>query len=113
MQRYKRRNLFLIPLLPLCLLSGCAEDPLELPPPSMNDATSLSDLDMGADGTLELTADLPLGEPRWTKPEGYAGISLTIDDRANRTYSDGQIEWNGSFIYDAPTNTVISPRAAR
>jgi hypothetical protein len=48
----------------------------------------------------------PSGSPRWERPAGFASLSFVVDDSANLTYRDGQMEWNGSFVYDEITNTV-------
>ncbi len=34
-------------------------------------------------------------------------LYITVDDSANQTYSDTQIEWKGSFIYNDITNTLV------
>jgi hypothetical protein len=52
------------------------------------------------------TACEPSGSPRWARPAGFAALSMVVDDSANKTYRDGQMEWNGSFVYDEITNTV-------
>jgi hypothetical protein len=36
----------------------------------------------------------------------YASIAFTIDDSANGTYTAGELEWKGSFAYDAATGYV-------
>lgn len=39
-------------------------------------------------------------------PPGYATLSISVDDRANKTFSDEQIVWTGSFAWDEDTNTI-------
>ena len=43
---------------------------------------------------------------RWQKPPGAGSIYFIVDDRANRTYRDGQLIWKGSFDYDGSTNML-------
>lgn len=33
-------------------------------------------------------------------------VGFTIDDSANAVFADGELEWKGSFAYDAATNTL-------
>lgn len=42
----------------------------------------------------------------WVRPNGTAALRFQVDDRANRTYKDGQLKWTGSFAWDAKTNTI-------
>ncbi|MBN2495509.1 MAG: IPT/TIG domain-containing protein [Deltaproteobacteria bacterium] len=42
----------------------------------------------------------------YVKPEGYASVTFFVDDKANQTYSSGDIQWKGSFIYDDQTNII-------
>lgn len=39
-------------------------------------------------------------------PEGYATLTFSVDDSANKTYSDGQMRWTGSFVWDEESNTL-------
>ncbi|MBM4388124.1 MAG: hypothetical protein FJ088_10330, partial [Deltaproteobacteria bacterium] len=38
------------------------------------------------------------------KPEGYAALKFFADDSANKTYSDGELVFTGSFSWDEATN---------
>ena len=86
----------------LALLGACSDDPVETP-----DATTTGGSDAGRDRAAgEVTDDIRPGEARWTKPDGYASITFVVDDTANGTYADADMEWNASLIYDRVTNTV-------
>ena len=47
------------------------------------------------------------GGARWVKPEGYATVTFYVDDSENKTYKDGQMKWNGSFVWDEKTNIAV------
>jgi len=40
------------------------------------------------------------------KPAGHASIWLLVDDSLAKTYRDGDLKWNGSFVWEEATNTV-------
>ena len=52
-------------------------------------------------------ASTDLGEARWVKPEGYAVVTFYVDDSENQTYKDGQMKWNGSFVWDEKSNIAV------
>ena len=50
------------------------------------------------------------GEPlcgRWVKPDGLAAISIRVDDRANRTYAEGQLTWIGNMRFQPDQNYMV------
>ncbi len=47
------------------------------------------------------------GGARWVKPEGYAVVTFYVDDSENKTYKDGQMKWNGSFVWDEKSNIAV------
>lgn len=51
--------------------------------------------------------DKPTQTGNWPPPAGHVALAFSVDDTANKTYKDGQLFWNGSFKYDAKTNTVV------
>ena len=55
----------------------------------------------GGDGTPEAVDAAP------GRPAGTAAIWIVVDDRAANTYQDGQLKWNGSFVWDEAANTVV------
>ncbi len=46
------------------------------------------------------------GNGKWPPPSGMAGLEFSLDDSANKTYKEGQLFWNGSFVYQKSKNTV-------
>jgi hypothetical protein len=40
------------------------------------------------------------------RPAGTIAVGVTVNDTANHVFSDGQLEWKGSMMYDAVTRTV-------
>ena len=52
--------------------------------------------------TQELT-----GNERWIRPAGTARITFYVDDRANQTFSDGDMTWTGSWAWNGDDNTII------
>lgn len=50
--------------------------------------------------------DVAPGEPRWVQPAGTATLSFWIDDSANKTYGDGEMQWTGSFTWSEADNTI-------
>ena len=46
--------------------------------------------------------------PLFRKPAGAIAVSIVVDDAANKVYSDGQLAWKGSMVYD-PTTNMITP----
>ncbi len=46
------------------------------------------------------------GKATYVKPEGYASVTFFVDDTANKTYSGGDLEWKGSFVYDPASNII-------
>ena len=54
------------------------------------------------------------GNPRFTKPAGHIAVSFKVDATANKDnnragyqhYTDGQLQWKGSFLYDEATNVL-------
>ncbi len=47
------------------------------------------------------------GGARWVRPEGYAVVTFYVDDTENKTYKDGQMKWNGSFVWDEKSNIAV------
>lgn len=47
------------------------------------------------------------GGARWVRPEGYAVVTFYVDDSENKTYKDGQMKWNGSFVWDEKSNIAV------
>jgi len=89
----------------LCALIGaCSDDPVVTPDATTTD-TGSEDADT-VESDPDAVAEVVEGEPRWTRPPGTASIVFEVDDRANQTYSDGEMEWNASLTYDAATNMV-------
>ena len=76
-------------------LSACGSDTV-VPP---------SDDAIPADSVTPDTAGGP--STASTCPEGYATLTMTVDDSANQTYSEGELLWTGSFSFDEATNTVV------
>ena len=87
----------------LSLLAACSDDPVVTPDAS---ATGGSDLGQDRAGGGDAADDIHAGEPRWTIPDGYASLTFVVDDTANSTYGDGDMEWNASLVYDRDTNIV-------
>ncbi len=44
--------------------------------------------------------------PSGPKPADAAALTFVADDRQNRTYKDGDIQWTGSFVWDKATNLL-------
>lgn len=70
--------------------------------------------DSGRDATLldvffdaGESTDTDAGGARWIKPDGYASVTFYVDDSENQTYKDGQMKWNGSFVWDEKTNIAV------
>ena len=40
-------------------------------------------------------------------PGDMAKITFFVDDRANKTFADGQMRWTGSFKWDVAANTIV------
>ena len=51
--------------------------------------------------------DVAPGDPRWVQPEGTAAISFWVDDSANQTYADAEMQWTGSFVWSEDDNTIV------
>lgn len=90
-------------IMPLCLLASCAA-----PKQGMPDVADIQDAAYEADSAQspELPGDSG-GERPTTRPQGYAAIRFFADDRANKTYQNGQIKWTGSFSWNAATNIIV------
>jgi hypothetical protein len=59
------------------------------------------------DATQETTDPPDLtGNERWIRPPGTARVTFAVDDRANKTFEDGQIIWTGSFVWNHEDNTI-------
>ncbi|MBN1946111.1 MAG: IPT/TIG domain-containing protein [Bradymonadales bacterium] len=82
--------------------AGCGDDEVD-----QSDASDLVVDQHRPDLTGDADLDDLSGTARWTKPDGYASLTFTVDDSANQTYTDGQMEWNASLTYDADTNIVL------
>ncbi len=42
----------------------------------------------------------------FTQPAGTVAINFSIDDTANQTYVDGELQWKGSFAFDDTTRLL-------
>jgi hypothetical protein len=100
--------------LALCLLLGACATGEPDGPAANNGTTNNGTANNGTanngtanNGTNNGTGCGDEGSPRWDRPAGTAALTLRVDDTANRTYTDGQMEWNGSFVYDDATNQVV------
>lgn len=88
-------------------LSSC-DEPYEGP----RDTEFSSDLaieiffDTNTGTDTEQGVDSPVYDIPSDKPEGYASIKFKVDDTANKTYSNGQMKWTGSFAWDDASNTI-------
>ena len=51
-------------------------------------------------------SDVKPGEARWTQPDGTAALAFWIDDSANKTYADEEMQWTGSFAWSDKDNTI-------
>lgn len=38
---------------------------------------------------------------------GFATLTFFVDDRANKTFADGQMKWTGTFSWDEETNFIV------
>lgn len=47
------------------------------------------------------------GNERWLQPAGTSKITFYVDDTANQTFEDGQIQWTGSFAWNSEDNTIV------
>ncbi|MFT7622916.1 MAG: hypothetical protein ACI9WU_002091 [Myxococcota bacterium] len=57
------------------------------------------------DGGSSDTGGTTNNNARWEQPGDTVALTMFADDRANQTYADGQIQWTGSFAWDAESNT--------
>ena len=87
----------------ISLLLACASSPGQPPAPSQTDGVDAGQTNRDAQ-LSETTADVPAGQARWTRPEGYCSIVFVVDDTANATYLDAEMEWNASLTYDRLSN---------
>jgi hypothetical protein len=63
----------------------------------------LVSVDGGPDGgSLDDTA----GSCEGTAPAGHATLRFAVDDRARRTFDDGEMVWTGSFSLDRAANVI-------
>ncbi len=90
----------------LLVVSACRETPADEQPDVTADVEAPQDttLDLGwdPDTKKELT-----GNERWIQPPLTARITFYVDDRANKTFQDGEMKWTGSFTWDDKTNTIL------
>ncbi len=42
----------------------------------------------------------------FTQPAGTVAVSFTVDDTANKVYTQGNLQWKGSMIYDPVTRKI-------
>lgn len=61
----------------------------------------LMDLQWLPDESKELT-----GNERWIQPPKTARITFYVDDRANKTFKDGEMKFTGSFAWNEADNTI-------
>ena len=45
------------------------------------------------------------------RPEAHATLTVAVDDSAAQTYRDGDLRWNGSFIWEEASNVVTHSSA--
>ena len=82
---------------------GCRETP--------NEGEDVAGAEVTADVTSEVGWDLSgkelTGKERWIQPPGTASIRFYVDDRATKTFKDGDMVWTGSWKWDEKDNTVV------
>ena len=84
------------------------------PPKQGDDDTGMaadgvqSDADVAQDSANDGIIVPAQGHPvdGWSRPKGFAVLTFCIDDSANKTYKNGQLQWTGSFAWDKKTNTI-------
>ena len=89
-----KKGLFVWLLLGFVVLAGACRDDLK-------DDTS--------DDVVE-TEDVAAGEGvegDAVEGPGYATITFFVDDRATKTFADGQMKWTGTFSWDEETNFIV------
>ena len=57
---------------------------------------------LGACGSSSSSSDNGFPQPPTT-----VALNFTVDDSAYPTYTDGQLQWKGAFIYDATTRMIV------
>lgn len=67
----------------------------------VGDADSPGDAADAAGGTGDAA-----GSCEGAPPPGHATIRFAVDDRARRTFQDGELVWTGSFALDRDTNVI-------
>lgn len=88
------------------LLLACASSPEQPPASSPTDGVDAGQTNQDAQ-LSETTTDVPAGQARWTRPDGYCSIVFVVDDTANGTYLDAEMEWNASLVYDPSDNVAV------
>ncbi|MBI4817814.1 MAG: hypothetical protein HY791_16250 [Deltaproteobacteria bacterium] len=68
------------------------------------DAETDSGIHPDAEGTDAEESDA--GENPFTPPADHVAISFEIDDSANKTYTQGELRWKGSWNYNATTRVI-------
>jgi len=99
----------------LCALCACSDPPQEVPADD-KDTASVSDAALdagpkfGKDGT---SADVGVSESDTGGPKSdWVVITFDVDDSANKTYTDADIYWTGSFAWDEKTGGIITPETS-
>lgn len=91
-------NIFII----LLLVFGCSNG--DSVSDDIGKDSTIFDININ-DGGVDIGEDT--GGARWVRPEGYAVVTFYVDDSENKTYKDGQMKWNGSFVWDEKTNIAV------
>ncbi len=86
----------------LALCGGCRETPQE-----EVDVTADTKVDAGGDVQWDLSGQELTGNERWIQPPGTASIRFYVDDRATKTFKDGDMVWTGSWKWDEKTNLIV------
>lgn len=62
--------------------------------------------EVSVDSSSDVVLPETTGNERWVQPPGTAKITFFVDDRANRTFADGDMVWTGSFAWNEADNTI-------
>lgn len=74
------------------LFTACGDDTNDTPDASVNPDAGGGNPDAGGGG--------------FEQPANTVALNFTIDDSANKTYTQGELRWKGSFQYDAATRIM-------
>ena len=102
LRRLFMKNIFMFLILIIGFVAGCSGNGSDLQDAGKDVIiTDITISDVGGD----IISDT--GGARWVKPDGYASVTFYVDDSENKTYKDGQMKWNGSFIWDEKSNIAV------